>query len=119
MTIIQSRSAFRSFAASLLRRPGRVDAQARLPEGLALTFARLPDGCRRRWKLVLAREDSFPTPDEVEACCQAFRIPPSVTERRMRHFTAHPKSGRRIHAHIVELVWHEEHEETPQHEEAR
>ena len=66
MTLIQTRGAFKSFANTLLRKEGRVAAEARLPEGLSLTFVRVPDGCRKQWKLVLLREDFYPTADEVE-----------------------------------------------------
>jgi hypothetical protein len=99
-----------------MRRQGHIDAEAKLPEGLALTFVRVPDGCRRRWKLALARENFFPTSEEIEACCLAFQIPLSVMERRSTGFVAHPKSGRRIHVHQVELTWHEDNEATSPHE---
>jgi hypothetical protein len=110
MTTIQSRSEFKHFASTLIRRPGVIDANAKLPEGLSLAFERVPEGCRRRWKMVLAREEFAPTTDEVELCCVVFRVPPSVTERHAERYIAHPKSGRRIHVHIVELTWHEDEE---------
>lgn len=116
MTILHSRLAFKHFASSLLRRPGRVDAHARLPEGLSLNFTRVPDGCRSRWRLVLTREGYFPTTDEVEACCIAFHIPPSVVEKHRKQSVAHTKSGRSIHSYIVELTWHEDYEDSLSHE---
>ena len=106
MTLIHSRAAFRDFAGTLLRRQGTVGGDVRLPEGLSLVFERVPDGCRTRWKLALVREAFQPTSEEVEACCIAFQVPPSVTERRMERFRPHSKSGRRMHHHIVELTWH-------------
>ncbi len=114
MTVIDSRSAFHNFARTLLHRPDSLQtpATARLPEGLEMVFERVPDGhMRRRWRLVLAREHSYPTIDEVEACCIAFKIPPSVTQKQFTDFRVHQKSKRRMHMHVVELTWQETDEE--------
>jgi hypothetical protein len=44
----------------------------------------------------------------VECCREAFHVPDEAYERRFVRLLRHPKSGRRMHLHIVELSWAEE-----------
>ena len=82
------------------------DGKVRLPQGLELLMQRTPDGCHsHRWRLALAREDRAPSPEEIDACREAFRVPPSAIERHMVQWRVHPKSLRRIHYKVVELSW--------------
>lgn len=80
----------------------------RLPQGLELVMQRIPDGCRRIWRLALAREQEYPSDDEIEGCCAAFDVPDSAAERRLIRCRTHPKTGRRIHYLVVEFTWHEQ-----------
>ena len=82
------------------------DGKVRLPQGLELLMQRTPDGCHRHhWRLALAREDREPSPEEIDACREAFHIPPSAIERHVVQWRVHPKSLRRIHYQVVELSW--------------
>lgn len=110
MIEIRSQAAFKDFASTLIRQPGKVmlPAFARLPEGLDMVFLGVPDGhMRRRWKLVLRREHFYPTAEEVEACCSVFKIPPSVVQRNKEGYVENEKSGRHMHVFVVELTWDE------------
>jgi hypothetical protein len=81
---------------------------ARLPQGLEIVMQRAPESCsRRRWRLAIAREQHFPSADEADACCLAFKVPSSATQRRMVRTRLHPRSGRRIRYHVIEFTWQE------------
>lgn len=80
----------------------------RLTEGLEIVMQRTSSDCRRRWRLALAREQIYPSLDEVDSCRQAFAVPTYALERRLERCRAHPKTGRRIHYHVVELTWLEQ-----------
>ncbi len=108
--------AFRAFSPALLSNLAQnvvssvlttgSDGRMRLPQGLELLMQRTPDGCHRhRWRLALAREDRDPSPEEIDACREAFHIPPAAFDRHVVQWRVHPKSLRRIHYHVVELSW--------------
>ena len=81
---------------------------ARLPQGLEIVMQRTPESCsRRRWRLAIAREQQFPSADEADTCCLAFKVPSSATQRRMVRTRLHPRTGRRIRYFVIEFTWQE------------
>ena len=103
-------AAFSTCAASLAGTvPTDGHRHARMPEGLEIVMQRFSFGCgRRRWRLALAREQLYPSTDEVESCRLAFVVPPSAVVRRFERCRTHPKTGRRILYHVAELIWLEQ-----------
>ena len=103
-------AAFSTFAQNLVGTvPTDGHRHAGMPEGLEIVMQRFSFVCgRRRWRLALAREQIYPSTDEVESCRLAFVVPPSAVVRRFERCRTHPKTGRRILYHVAELIWLEQ-----------
>ena len=59
----------------------------------------------QQWRLAAAREDTYPSGMEITILRNAFDVPISIDETRALKTRIHPKTGREITYHTVELAW--------------
>lgn len=79
-------------------------AQHSLPAGLRIIYQRLEDGVTR---LALAREDAYPSTEDVDRARAAFHIPPGIEPHYSEHRWSNPKTKRPVTFYRVELKWME------------
>ncbi len=79
-------------------------AQRSLPAGLRIVYQRLEDGTTR---LALAREDAYPSEEDIERARAAFHVPAGVEALYSDHEWLSPKTNRPVTFHRVELRWME------------
>ncbi len=68
----------------------------RLSRGLELLLAHDEE----RWRLALARAETWPADEEIAICRAAFKLPEPVSERQL---LTTQKSGRQLY--VIELRW--------------
>jgi hypothetical protein len=106
--------------ATTTRAPGKLDSIAtqmyatvnhpgewtryKLANGLDIILHRVDD---QRWRLAMAREDTYPSDVEVKVVRERFDVPPAADEARSEKQHRHPKTGRVIKYRRVELTWKE------------
>lgn len=57
------------------------------------------------WRLAAAREGAYPSVSEIEVLRERFGVPFAAEETRSQKYHTHPKTGRRIAYHVVEIIW--------------
>ncbi len=80
--------------------PGKF-TRAKLATGLDVILHRTD---ALRWRLALARENEFPSTEEIEAWRGLFAVPPGAEPHRSYKRYRHPKNGRVILYQVVELT---------------
>ena len=86
------------------------NAHRTLGSGLELVYQQ--QGARRR--LALGREKVWPFDAEIDACTDAFAVPPEAALRRVQIMRTHPKTRRQVLYFVAELTWL--HRPTPEQE---
>lgn len=84
-------------------RPGHY-GRVKLSSGLDIILHRID---AHRWRLALAREDGFPSGEEVETWRTLVGAPVSAEPQRTYKQHKHPKTRRPILYQVVELTWRE------------
>ena len=79
-------------------------AQRSLPAGLRIVYQRLEDGTTR---LALAREDAYPSEDDVDRARAAFHVPAAAEAEYSTHTWVNPKTNRPVVFHRVQFKWME------------
>lgn len=79
-------------------------AYSKLPRGLEIVVQRTGE---QRWRLAVARRDTFPSLDEVTIVREAFAVPPGAEEATAVKHRMHPKTRQPITYHVVEMSWYE------------
>lgn len=79
-------------------------AQRSLPAGLRIVYQRLEDGTTR---LALAREDTYPSDEDIERARAAFHVPAAAEAHYSDHRWVNPKTNRPVTFYRVELRWME------------
>ena len=79
-------------------------AQRSLPAGLRIIYQRTEDG---RVRLALAREDTWPSDEDIDRARVAFHVPGAAEEERGEHRWLNPKTNRPVKFFRVELKWME------------
>jgi hypothetical protein len=79
-------------------------AQRSLPAGLRIIYQRHEDG---RVRLALAREDAYPSDDDIASALAAFTIPASAEADYGQHRWISPKTNRPVNFYRVQFQWME------------
>ena len=79
-------------------------AQRSLPAGLRIVYQRLEDGTTR---LALAREDAYPSEEDVDRARAAFHVPAAAEAEYSTHNWVNPKTNRPVVFHRVQFKWME------------
>ena len=76
-------------------------AHQRLAHGLELVL----QSTEGHFRLALGREAVYPSDTEVPVCREAFGVPDGAEEGKVLKTRHHPKTGRVIAYHVVEMTW--------------
>lgn len=57
------------------------------------------------YRLALAREDVYPSDQEIEVSAVSYGVPQGAGEHRFTTTSYHPKTGRKVKIHVVEFTW--------------
>lgn len=76
--------------------------QRSLSGGLEIVLQRRNDG---QWRLAIARQGVDPHDGEMEICRRFFQVPDAAEPARTIRASKHPKTGRQITYHVIEVVW--------------
>lgn len=79
-------------------------AQRSLPAGMRIVYQRMEDGMTR---LAIAREDAYPSEEDIERTRAAFHIPTAVEPEYSTHDWVNPKTYRPVHFYRVQFKWME------------
>jgi len=84
------------------RTPGHKALWRRLGRGLIVLLERQADG---RWRLALGRDDTFPSPQEIQICQRAFRVPEGTTPKLRIDMRPSKKSQDWRQSYVAEMFW--------------